>query len=107
MRNIVLILDGCGCGQLPDAAQYNDTGSDTLGNVASALNGLALPTLQTMGIGNIARIQGVDPTSHPTSSFGRMAERSKGKDSTIGHWELFGIVSNRPLPAYLSEWFSG
>jgi len=100
MRNLVLILDGCGCGELPDAAQYDDAGSNTLGNLARALNGLDLPAFHAMGLGNLAQIQGLHPIPNPTSSFGRMVERSKGKDSTIGHWELFGIVSKRPLPTY-------
>lgn len=100
MRNIVIILDGCGCGELPDAADYSDTGSNTLGNIAKSMNGLDLPNLQAMGLGSIASIDGIDPAPIPNSSFGKMAERSKGKDSTVGHWELFGIVSDAPLPTY-------
>ena len=101
-RAIVLILDGVGVGELPDAAQYHDEGSNTLGNLAKACGGLNLPVLQRLGLGNITDIAGVPPVNSPQASWGKMAERSPGKDSTTGHWELMGIILERPFPTYPS-----
>jgi phosphopentomutase len=99
-RAIVLILDGVGIGELPDAGQYNDQGSNTLGNLAQKCGGLQLPVLEKLGLGNIIDIMGIKPTSKPLASFGKMAERSPGKDSTSGHWELFGLILDKPFPTY-------
>ena len=87
----VIILDGVGIGELPDAANYGDSGSDTLCNLANVVGGLKLPNLQKMGLGNIKQIKGVKSQSHPLASFGKMKEISKGKDSTTGHWEIAGL----------------
>lgn len=92
MKNFfVIAFDGVGIGELPDAAKYRDEGSNTLHNIALAIGGLNLPTLQSLGLGNIEPIKGVRNVSNPASSFGKMAEISQGKDSTTGHWELAGI----------------
>ncbi len=92
MNNFFLIvLDGVGIGELPDAANYGDVGSNTLCNIANYSGGLNLPNLQKLGLGNIANIKGVLPSKKPLASFGKMKEVSKGKDSTSGHWELSGI----------------
>jgi phosphopentomutase len=99
-RATVLVLDGVGVGELPDAAQYHDQGSNTLGNLARECRGLSLPTLGRMGLGNITDIEGVPRTDRPLADYGRMAERSPGKDSTTGHWELMGLVLDRPFPTY-------
>jgi phosphopentomutase len=99
-RAIVLILDGVGVGELPDAGQYNDQGSNTLGNLAQSCGGLQLPVLEKLGLGNIINIMGIKPTHKPLASFGKMAERSPGKDSTSGHWELFGLILDKPFPTY-------
>ncbi len=99
-RVILIILDSVGVGALPDADQYGDEGSDTLGNMARALGGLQLPNLQKMGLGNIHSILGVPPATAPLAAFGRMAELSAAKDTTIGHWEIAGRVSPEPLPTY-------
>lgn len=88
---IIVILDGVGIGQLPDAHLYNDVGSNTLANTAKAVGGLNLPNLQTLGLGNIIEIQGVNEITKPKASFGKMLEISRGKDSTTGHWELGGL----------------
>jgi phosphopentomutase len=85
------VLDGVGIGELPDAADYGDTGSDTLCNIAEVLGGLNLPNLEKMGLGNIKKIKGISSQSYPLSSFGKLKEISKGKDSTTGHWELAGL----------------
>lgn len=93
MNNFFLIvLDGVGIGELPDAGLYGDEGSNTLANLANSVKGLNLPNLQKLGLGNIFPIVGVDPVSKPLASFGKMAELSKGKDSTTGHWELSGLL---------------
>lgn len=92
MKNfIIIILDGVGIGELSDAYLYNDTGSNTLVNIASAVGGLKLPNLQSLGLGNIAKIEGINPVTAPQASYGKMNEVSKGKDSTSGHWEISGL----------------
>ncbi len=100
MRIIVIILDGVGVGELPDARLYGDEGSNTLGNTAAALNGLELPALERLGLGRVIPVQGVRMVPDPEASFGRMAEKSPGKDSISGHWELMGLVLTRPFPTY-------
>ncbi|MBN1425896.1 phosphopentomutase [Candidatus Fermentibacteria bacterium] len=99
-RAIVLVLDGVGVGALPDAAEYGDEGSDTLGNVARALKGLTLPNLQRWGLGNLHEIAGVGTEPQPVASYGKMSEISPGKDSTSGHWELMGCPVEAPFPTY-------
>jgi phosphopentomutase len=100
MRIIVVILDGAGAGELPDARLYGDEGSNTLGNTAQAMGGLSLPALERLGLGRIIPLRGVSAVPSPEASFGRMAEKSPGKDSTSGHWELMGLVLERPFPTY-------
>ena len=95
-----MILDACGVGELPDAARFGDEGSNTLGNCAKAVGGLHLPNSGRLGLGNIIDIKGVPPVEEPYAYFGKMAEISAGKDSTIGHWELAGIISPRPFPVF-------
>jgi phosphopentomutase len=87
----IIILDGVGIGELPDADIYGDLGSNTLSNMADYLNGLNLPNLTRMGLGNIFPINGIPPVKNPISSYGKMTEVSKGKDSTSGHWEIAGL----------------
>ncbi len=99
-RAVLIILDGVGVGQAPDAAEYGDTGSDTLGNLARAVGGLRLPTLQGLGLGGCGAIAGVPRADRAQASWGRLREVSAGKDSTTGHWELMGIVTDTPFPTY-------
>jgi len=99
-RAIVLILDGVGVGELPDAYKYNDQGSNTLGNLSRAVGGLKLPFLESLGLGNIIEIEGVKRIENPAGFYGKMAEVSIGKDSTTGHWELMGVILNKPFPTY-------
>jgi phosphopentomutase len=89
-----------GVGELPDAAEYGDEGSNTLANTAQAVGGLSLPHMQQLGLGNIIAIEGVPPCDEPLAAYGRMAEASAGKDTTTGHWEIAGIYCPRPLPIY-------
>jgi phosphopentomutase len=99
-RVLVIVLDSCGVGALPDADRYGDEGTNTLPHTAEACGGLAMPAMGRLGLGRIAPVAGVPPDPAPAGAFGKMAERSPGKDSTTGHWELMGIVLDRPFPTY-------
>ena len=99
-RVIIIVLDGVGIGGAPDAAEYGDEGSNTLVHVAEALGGLPLPNLQRMGLGNIAPVPGVPPRMDCTGDYGVMQELSKGKDTTSGHWEMAGVITERPFPTF-------
>lgn len=99
-RAIIIILDGVGVGALPDANEYGDTGSDTLGNLSRAAGGLHLPVLGSLGLGNVIPVAGVAPAPAPGASYGRMAEVNPGKDSISGHWEIGGVLLDRPFPTY-------
>jgi len=96
-----------GCGELPDASRYGDAGSSTLAHTAHAVGGLNLPVLARLGLGNIAPIEGVPPAARPEASFGKMAERSAGKDSTTGHWEIAGFVVEKAFPTFPRGFPSG
>jgi len=100
-RAILLVLDGVGAGELPDAAAYGDAGSDTLGNLARAV-ALTLPNLTALGLPCAVALAGVPPPESPAGAWGRMAERSAGKDSVTGHWELAGLVLDRAFPTFPS-----
>ena len=97
---VIVVLDSCGIGALPDADRYGDEGSSTLPHTAEAIGGIRLPTLEGLGLGRIVPVRGVAPLAHPVGAFGRMAERSPGKDTTTGHWEMMGIILDRPFPTY-------
>jgi phosphopentomutase len=99
-RFVILVADSVGAGAMPDAAEYGDAGTDTLGNVSRAVGGLSLPALGRMGLGNVVSILGVPPVAHPAASWGRMAERSPGKDTITGHWEMMGVSLTDPLPIF-------
>jgi phosphopentomutase len=99
-RACVIVLDAVGAGELPDAAEYGDEGSNTLANVASAVGGLDLPNLEQLGLGNVEELEGCPANEHALAVAGRLLERSKGKDTTTGHWELMGIVTPVPMPTY-------
>ena len=99
-RAAIIVLDGVGIGAAPDASDYGDVGSDTLGNISRALGGLRLPNLQRLGLGNIAPLEGVAPTSSASGAWGLMIPKSAGKDSTTGHWEIAGVHLAKPFPTY-------
>ena len=90
-------MDSVGIGELPDAAAYGDQGSDTVGNIARRVP-LRIPTLRTLGLGRVARIGG--DASAAAAAVGRMAEASPGKDSVTGHWEMMGVILDKPFPTY-------
>jgi phosphopentomutase len=98
-RVILIVMDSVGVGELPDADAYGDRGSDTLGNI-SRVSPLRLPTLRSLGLPRVARIHAMEPVDRPVGAFGRMAERSAGKDSVTGHWEIAGIVLTRAFPTF-------
>jgi phosphopentomutase len=99
-RAAIIVLDGLGIGPAADTERYGDTGSDTLGNVARSVGGLALPNLEALGLGCCAPLQGVRAIPQPRAAWGVAEPASPGKDSTTGHWELCGLVLSRPFPTY-------
>jgi phosphopentomutase len=98
-RVFLTVLDSVGVGELPDADQYGDRGSDTVGNISRAVR-LTVPTLRSLGLPNVARVEGMARVDAPLGAYGRMAERSAGKDSVTGHWEIAGIILDRPFPTF-------
>jgi len=96
----VIVLDAVGAGDLPDAADFGTAGSSTLAHVAEAVGGLELPAMQALGLGNIMPLRGCPPRRDAPSVYGRLRERSLGMDTTTGHWEMMGIVTERPFPTY-------
>lgn len=101
MKNFILIiLDGVGIGELPDAKEYGDVGSDTLGNLSQHVNGLNLPNLQKFGLANIKPLHNYQSVANPQASFGKLKEISIGKDSTSGHWEMAGLTVDFKFPTY-------
>jgi phosphopentomutase len=99
-RAAIIVLDGVGIGEAPDAADYGDVGSNTLGNVARVVGGMDLPNLERAGLGNIAHLVGVASATNPYGAWGMMVPNSAGKDSTTGHWEIAGVQLARPFPTY-------
>ncbi|MGI6284665.1 phosphopentomutase [Neomoorella humiferrea] len=98
-RVIIIVLDSVGVGELPDAAAFGDAGSNTLGNIAARVN-LKLPNMARLGLGNIIPLRGIAPVGSPTAAYGKMASKSAGKDTTSGHWELAGLILEKPFPLY-------
>lgn len=100
-RAIIVVIDSMGVGAMPDCKDYNDVFEcNTLKNVAEFCKGLNLPTLQKLGLGNIQECCGVSKISNPIAQFGTMAEKSKGKDTTTGHWEIAGLVLEEPFATF-------
>ena len=99
-RVILIVLDGVGVGALPDAEQFGDADANTLLHVAEAAGGLNLPHLQRLGLGNICPAPGLVPVDNPAAAWGRMTEKSPGKDTTTGHWELAGLETTQPFTTY-------
>jgi phosphopentomutase len=99
-RACIIVLDAVGAGELPDAADFGDAGSSTLAHVAEAVGGLRLPNLRALGLGNMMPLKGCAPLTAPPSVVGRLRERSLGKDTTTGHWELVGVITPVAMPTY-------
>jgi phosphopentomutase len=105
-RIVIVVIDSVGVGSMPDAAKYNDDSANTLANTAAAVGGLNLPTLQSLGIGNLTDVKGVPPTSkHPSSYAAKLLEASKGKDTMTGHWEMMGILTTSPFITFTETGF--
>ena len=100
-RVFVLVLDSAGVGFLPDAGDYDDWGANTLGHIGDAV-GLHVPNMEALGLGRIIPIKGVKPVENPQGAWGKAASRSKGKDTSTGHWEIAGLILNTPLPTFRS-----
>lgn len=99
-RIFLVVLDGVGIGELPDAACFGDQGSHTLGNTSLAVGGLRMPFMNELGLGKVATILGLSPAIRPKGGYGKMGEASAGKDTITGHWEMMGIISDIPFPTY-------
>jgi len=98
-RITLIVLDSAGVGELPDANLFGDEGANTFGHIADATGGLNIPNMELLGIGNLTNIKGVTPETN-SGAYGKMMEMSKGKDTTVGHWEIAGLVRETPFPSY-------
>src|ERR1700736_5421615 len=100
-RILPFFMDSAGVGALPDAVAYHDSSNaNTIGNVAERLGGLVLPNFERLGLGRITPVRGVSATDGPLATVGRLRERSKGKDTITGHWEMTGVITEVPFPTY-------
>ena len=99
-RAIILVLDGVGAGEAPDAMDYGDKSSNTLGHIARAVGGFNLPALEAHGLGNVLDLDGIPANQQAAGAWGRMQPASAGKDSTTGHWEIAGVHLEKPFPTY-------
>lgn len=103
-RVIIIIIDACGVGELPDASDYGDVGASTIPNISISVGGLSMPNCRKLGLGNITSIEGITPVleteGNPIGAYGKMAEKSAGKDSTSGHWEIGGVIIAKPFPLF-------
>ncbi|SIQ81108.1 phosphopentomutase [Halanaerobium kushneri] len=99
-RVILMVMDSVGIGELPDAGDYGDQGAATLQNIAAEMNGLKLPNLEKIGLGKIETINGIKSELKAEGAYGKAAEKSRGKDTTTGHWEIAGLISKTAFPTY-------
>lgn len=104
-RVFLVVIDSVGCGAMPDANEYGDVGANTIKHISEAMNGIHLPTMQTLGYGNLTDIKGVSPTNHPIGSHAKMAELSLGKDTMTGHWEIMGLHITSPFQTFTETGF--
>jgi phosphopentomutase len=100
VKVLLLVCDSFGVGETPDAAAYGDQGANTLGNTARVVGGIDAPNLTALGLGLLTDIKGVSPDARAGTAHGKMRERSAGKDTTTGHWEIAGLIVERPFPTY-------
>lgn len=104
-RIITIVMDSLGVGAMPDAEKYGDVGADTFGHIAKTVGGLNCPTMQKLGFGNLHPIQGIDPISEITSYYTKMLEKSVGKDTMTGHWEMMGLYIETPFLTFTDTGF--
>jgi phosphopentomutase len=100
MRAIVIVLDSFGVGELPDASLFGDKGSDTFGNIVKKIPNIKIDNLNELGLGNIDDVKGISKCDKPIGCYAKMAESSAGKDTTVGHWELAGVITQTAFPTY-------
>jgi phosphopentomutase len=99
-RATIIVLDSAGVGYLPDAEDFGDVGANTFGNISRVCGGLNIANLEKMGIGNLTEINGVQKVKDTIGAYGKAEEKAKGKDTTTGHWEIAGVVGEKPFPTY-------
>ncbi|ADO83241.1 phosphopentomutase [Ilyobacter polytropus] len=99
-RATIIVLDSAGVGYLPDAAEFGDIGANTFGNISKKCGGLNIPNMEKMGIGNLTEIVGAGKIKNTIGAYGKAAEKAKGKDTTTGHWEIAGVIGDKPFPTY-------
>lgn len=104
-RIFTIVMDSVGAGAMPDAAKYGDEGSDTIGHTAEAVGGLKMPVMQAMGLGNLHKIKGMDPVQTPTGYYTKLLEKSVGKDTMTGHWEMMGLYIDSPFQTFTETGF--
>ena len=99
-KAVLIVVDSCGVGALPDAKDFGDEGVNTISNLAKATGGVNLPNMEKMGLGNITDIEGVSKTENAIGYYGKSMEKSKAKDTTTGHWEIAGLILKKPFNTY-------
>ena len=99
-KAVLIVVDSCGVGALPDAKDFGDEGVNTISNLAKATGGVNLPNMEKMGLGNITDIEGVSKVDNAIGYYGKSMEKSKAKDTTTGHWEIAGLISKKPFNTY-------
>lgn len=99
-KAVLIVVDSCGVGALPDAKDFGDEGVNTISNLSKAAGGVNLPNMEKMGLGNITDIEGVSKTDNAIGYYGKSMEKSKAKDTTTGHWEIAGLISKKPFNTY-------
>lgn len=104
-RVITIVMDSVGAGAAHDAEKFNDLGSDTLGHIAQRMNGLKMPVMESLGLGNLHEIEGVDKVDHPKAYYTKMIEASNGKDTMTGHWEMMGLNIQNPFITFTETGF--
>lgn len=104
-RIFTIVMDSVGAGAMPDAAKYGDEGADTIGHTAEAVGGLKMSVMQAMGLGNLHKIKGVDPVQTPTGYYTKLLEKSVGKDTMTGHWEMMGLYIDSPFQTFTETGF--
>lgn len=104
-RIFTIVMDSVGAGAMPDAAKYGDEGADTIGHTAEAVGGLKMPVMQAMGLGNLHKIKGINPVQTPTGYYTKLLEKSVGKDTMTGHWEMMGLYIDSPFQTFTETGF--
>lgn len=102
-RIFLVVMDSVGIGEAPDAEQFGDLGSDTIGHIAEHMNGLHMPNMVKLGLGNIREMKGISKVEKPLGYYTKMQEKSTGKDTMTGHWEIMGLYIDTPFKCFLKD----